>query len=530
LDVKILRGRYDLLKYWPHGVFATHEGYEDFGFLDMTKDQQRSLSVRSHLLRGSALFGGLPFIPNSFPQDVSLTASGSPVGQKVAGVSQGGAYEVSLLEGTFVLFLNSPPQSLYGTELRNFQLNTSNLTFDQDQQYDIDIATSLLEGTVTIDGQPIPDRRVGADFNLSFVKPGDGEASVITHHEGGLSQFAALVPRNAYGVQLEFQAQPDRHLPSEIRGKPLSNYLDLRHNGALTANLSTFNVEGAITIDGQPMRRSQSSTWRMYLFGAANSSEASSMLLFDVPQDLSSFQLRVFPGMYTAVLELNSAMADDLVSGYWVVDRYFQVRSNTVLPISIDTALFSGHLLVDGKAAPAGQPAGTFIFRNRALTGQYSWFRARVMTGDDGFFQVRLPKGEYEVYFVIDPATFPTYAEGRQLMVGRVALDQGVELDLNYETVTITGPLRVAREVVPDRVGGPEVGLILTRQSDLSEWTWSFEGGAANYVLHVPRDDWALDFVVYEGGVEGMAWGNAPMGVRMNLLKAGAPLELDTPR
>lgn len=530
LDVKIMRSRYDLLKYWPHGVFATHEGYEDFGFLDMTKDQQRSLAVRSHLLRGAARFGGLPFVPNTFPQDVSFTASGSPVGQRVAAVSQGGAYEVSLLEGSFVLFLHSPPQALYGTQLRSFQLNTTSVTFDRDQEYDVDVPTSLLEGSITLDGRPIPDRRLGADYTLHFVKPGDGEASVITHHEGGLPGFAALVPKNAYGVKLDFVASPDRHLPSEIVGKPLSSYLDLRSNGQLAANLNTFNVEGAITIDGQPMRLSPSSNWRLYLFGAANASEASSMLIYDVPQDQSAFALRVFPGMYTTVLQLNADMAEDLATGYWVVDRYFQVRGNTTLPIAIDTALFTGHLLIDGQPAPAGQSAGTLVFRNRAQTGQYSWFRATVTTAADGFFRVRLPKGEYEVFFVINPTTFPTYAQGRQLMVARVKLDEPVEQDLHYDTVTITGPLRVSREVVADRIGGPEVGLVLTRQADFQDFRWAFEGGPANYVLRVPKGDYALDFVINEGAIDQVAWGTAPMGVRMNLLRADGPLELVTPR
>jgi hypothetical protein len=115
-------------------------------------------------------------------------------------------------------------------------------------------------------------------------------------------------------------------------------------------------------------------------------------------------------------------------------------------------------------------------------------------------------------------------------MVPRVKLDERAEQDLDYQTVTITGPLRVARQVVADRIGGPEVGLTLTRQSDFQDFTWFFEGGPADYVMHVPRGSYALDFRINPGAIDQVAWGNAPMGVRMNLLRTDSPLELNTAR
>ena len=524
-DVRVMRSRYDILKYQPFGVFPTHEGHVDLGFLDMTKDQQRSLLAKSHTLRGSALFGGLPFIPNTFPQDVWFQAYGIPQGQEVKVTSQGGAYELKLLEGTFTLFLSTPAVSLYGTELRNFQVANRNLDFKYDQELDIDIPTSLLEGEITIDGQPVPDRRVGADYQLAFVRPGDTEAAITTHHEGGLPAYSALVPKGNYGVQLRFEAAPDRQLPSEVWNKPLAPYLDLTRDGRLSANLVTHNLEGGFLIDGKPLRPNPNYNWRLFMFGAANASEVSSYLLYEVPLDSSSFNLRVFPGDYFTILWIDDGLGEDLAEGFYVVDRYLQVHRDRQLAITIDTAMFSGRLTVDGTVPRPGMRAGWLTFRNRAMTGQYSWYRRSVLVGEDGFFRVRLPKGEYEVYFTIDRDAFPEHASGRELMVSRLLLDEPVVQDLAYTTVKVSGPLRVAGAVVEDTIGGPEVGLKLTRQSDLREWEWGFEGGKSDYVMRIPEGDYALDFVINENAIDGVAFGNAPMGRRINVLKHNTPLD-----
>jgi hypothetical protein len=97
--------------------------------------------------------------------------------------------------------------------------------------------------------------------------------------------------------------------------------------------------------------------------------------------------------------------------------------------------------------------------------------------------------------------------------------------DLNYQTVAVTGPLRVAGAVVEDTIGGDEVGLKLTRQSDLREWEWGFEGGKSDYVMRIPEGDYALDFVINENAIDGVAFGNAPMGRRINVIKPNTPLD-----
>ncbi len=521
LDVRVLRGRYDEFRYQPSGVFPTHKGFETYGPIDMTRDQSRTLAVNKWSVRGSAVFGGLPFTPSTNPHDVQLDAYGLPQGQIVMASSAAGAYEVSLLEGVFALFLSSPPQALYGTELLRYNVSGGrNLVLDRELAYDIEVPTRLLEGSLTIDGQAFPDRRPGADFHLDFTVPGERDATVRTHHEGGLAEFSSMVPAGKYAVKLDLVQASDAHLPSQVWGYQLSSFLDLTRDNTISANFNTFWVEGGVLVDGRPPRPNPAYDMTFYMFGFAGAAQTQSGLIYEVPMDSANFQLRVFPGNYYVAMMLDDELAENLVAGFYVVDRYFQVHGNTRLPVNIETREFTGRLLVDGAPPPEGRIAGTLWFRNRDLENQNSFYWRRLQTASDGSFRVRLPKGEYEVFFIIDSDTFPDYASGRQLMIpGLDVKAQDQQQDLLYDTIHVTGPIRVDGQAVADNAGGPDVGLKLRRHSDSGEWSWGFQGGKANYTMRVPKGDYALDFVIHRGAIDGVAWGNAPMGLRMSASK-----------
>ncbi len=524
-QVKVMRSRYDILQHQPGGVWPFFEGFLDHGYADMTRDLQSNFRATSHLLRGGVRFGGLAFTPSTFPQDVWFEAYGlSPDWQRSMVTSQGGAYELRMLEGTFGLFLNTPASALFGTELRQFPVTPlANVVFDRDQEFDIDIPSSVLEASITIDGQPLPDSRPGSDFTVTYTRPGDVDATVFSHHEGGLAGFTSLIPKGMYGTTLDFQGLPNRTLPTRIFGKSLQQSVDLRQDATFSKNFSTWSIEGSIIVDGVPPRPNPNYNFQLYMFGAAGGSAGSSFLMYEVPLDTSSFRIKAFPGDYFTILSIDDGLADELASGYWVIDRYYQLHANRSMPISIDTARFAGRINIDGKPPVPNRRVGTFTFRNRAMQGQYSFFQKGFNAGEDGSFSIKLPKGEYEVYFTIDRETYPDYASGRQLMYSRVPLDQDVDLEVNYQTIEITGPLRVGGEVVKDTIGGAEVGLRLQRQQDFQNFEWRFQGGQENYVLRVPRGSYAVDFLIMENAIDGVAWGNAPMGFKLNVAQPGEP-------
>lgn len=520
--VKALRSNYDIFYYQPSGVFVTHEGQIDTGRLDLRDDQTRRLEGRTHTLAGSALFGGLPFTPTRTPFDTGLETYGASrlnfaAAQRVSTQSQAGAYELKLLEGQFAVFLNAPPAALYGTELRRFMVTPAQIVFDRDQALDIDIPTATFEGEVLLDGQPLPDRRQGSDFMLNYTIPGEREATVITHHEGGFRTITGMVPKAEYGVTLSFQGVPDKTYPSEIYNVPLVGAIDLRSDRRLVANMGTEFIEGSISIDGVPVRPKPNYSWNMFMYGFAGQATAQNYLEFKVPLESASFQLRAFAGNYFTVLQLSDEFAEDLVDGWFVVDRFKQVQGPTRMPIDIKTGYYSGRVLIDGQPPPPGVVAGTFFFANRSPEYRNSFFRRRLVTAEDGQFRIRLPVGSYDAYFVIERDLYPEYAAGWRLVATQLLIEQDAMIndDLHYNTVLVTGPLRVGGQVVQKRIGGEEVGLKL-RRSDGRSYEWGFSGGSPNYRLRIPRGEYELDFVINRGGLEGTAWGLAPFGPKLN--------------
>jgi hypothetical protein len=525
-DVKVMRATYDIFSYQPAGVFLTHEGLIDTGPVDLRRDQTRRLEATSYTLAGSALFGGLPFVPTRAPDDVGLETTGASrlnqaTIQRVSTQSQTGSYELKLLSGQFALFLNAPPRALYGTELRRYMVSASQLVFDRDQAFDIDIPTATLEGEVLLDGVALPDRRPGADFTLSYTIPGEREASVRTHHEGGYATITGMVPRGEYGVGLSFIGVPDRTYPSEVSNVPLVGALDLRTDRRLNARVDTVPVEGSLSIDGVPVIPRPTYAWTMFMYGFSSTGNTDTFLEYQVPLESSSFELRAFVNNYFVILQMSDELAEDLVDGFFIVDRLKVIQGPQRLPININPGYYQGRLRIDGKPPPAGVPVGTFFFANRSPEYRNSFFRRRAVTAEDGQFRVRLPVGNYDIFFVIDPDVFPEYASGWRRVGTQVLIDQekAVNAEFDYNTVLVTGPLRVGGQVVKDTLGREEVGLELIAE-DGRGWRWGFVSGGPNYRMRLPPGQYRdLRFLIERGAIDGVAWGEAEMGGR---LKAGS--------
>jgi hypothetical protein len=507
-DVRILRGRYDVLKYHPGGVFKSHQGFEEFGQLDMSKDQQRTLAVRSHVLRGSAMFASLPFKPQQFPPDVQFEAPGLPPSQTVTVTSSGGGYEVNLLEGTFGLYLSSPPLALGGTQLIRFPL-TLGMTFNGPSIFDIDLKTREVEGEIRIDDQPLPNTAAGDDFFLEYTTQGGDEPAIITHHEGGVPGFHSLIPQGKYAVNLRFEGAPDRHLPSQIYNKQVAPSIDLSSsNQMMSKNFQTISIEGGILIDGKTIPPNPNGLFTLYMYGYATGAEAWSLLYYNLPLDSGVFNISAFPNLYYTMLNVDEQMGEELVTGWYLIDRYFDATKDTQLGINIQTSLWTGRMTIDGKPPVPNQPVGKLRFRNR-----FEGFYEKVLyTAEDGSFRVRIPKGAYEISLQIDRTVYPEYASGPQRILARLDLETDQHLDVDYETVFVTGPIRVAGEKVPDSISGEEITLNLRRQQDMREFVWGFDGGRTNYRMRIPKGDYHITFGINRDVWPDVAYGNSMMG------------------
>lgn len=511
-DARVLRHRYDSLKYHPPGVFPTHLGHEEFGVVDLTKDQKRDLGVRSWPIRGNVIFSGLPFTSSAFPPDVQLNAVGIPPDQSVTTTSNAGAYSVNLLEGLFSVYLSSPPEALGGTQLTSYPINLS-VDLTAPLNVDIDLPASELEGEISIDGQPLKDRKPGNDYMLEFFTSGTDTANVRTHHEGGLPGFHSLVPKNKYSVKLRLESTPDLHLPSQIYNKQVTQEVDLNQNATLSVALSTVIWEGALTVDGVPVAPAPGYNWTLYMYSSGSLQEPWSLLYYDVPMVGAGYSLNVFRGLYYTALLIDDHFSEGLVEGWYLVDEHLVVDKNLSRPIDIATSRFSGKVLIDGKPPPAGELAGLVTLRGRDQ-GTYT---RRVRCADDGSFHMRVPKGLYDIYFTIDRDTYPEYASGRVMAIGALDLENSdQDYDIIYNTQLVSGPLRVDREIVQDVLqGGDEVGLRMERAGDRARFVWGFPGGTSNYRLRVPYGDYEMTFTIERDGIPGAAWGYGPMGMKL---------------
>ena len=508
-DIRVMKSRYEILSYHPSGVWQNHYGFEDFGVIDLNTDQQRTLAVSSFPIRGGAFFAGLPFLSVANPPDITMIGTGAPPLQQVSVSSQGGSYDLALLSGTSSIYLNVPPEALQGTELRKYPLNYA-LTIDKPTEFDISIPGTELQGDIRIDGYSLPDRRPGDDFQLEYTQSGETEPAVITHHEGGVDGFHSLVPTGKYAVNMTFESGPDAHLPAQLYNKQITQQVDLTQPATLSRNFITYPIEGGIVIDGVPPRPDPTYTWSLYMYGYDSATEPWFLTYYNVPLDSASFSLRAFPATYFAMIQMNDHLAPDLVDGWHRIERYFPVTGPATLPIIIDTALYTGKLLVDGEPPPEGAIAGDMIFRD--AEGSYS---RRISCSKDGEFRVRIPKGKYDVTFYIDRDTYPDYARGRFIVASGLDLTGPYNADLHYETKLVTGPIRVGGEPVADLVGGEDVKLHLRRYHDMTDWEWGFAGGSPTYNLHIPPGNYEMWFEIMQGAIDGVAWGQAPMGVRM---------------
>ncbi len=509
-DVDVLKGRYELMLYHPTAIFPSHQGGVEIRYVDLRKDATQDATATSWPLRGGVTFAGLPFVSSVFPPDVTLDAYGIPPMQHASVASQGGAYEVSMLEGVFAVWLTAPASALGGTELTRFPVDLS-VTLNAPRSLDIHIPVADLEGELRVDGQPFPNRNAGPDYTLEFVAAGGQEATVRSYHEGGVPTFHSYVPKGKYSVNLRLEDSTDKQLPSMLFNKQLAAQVDLTAPRVQNFSLTTVNVEGGIVIDGQPMTVVPGQDWTMYMYGFPDVMQPWSLAYYEVPMDSASFNLRVFPASYQVLLYLTDNFGPDFPEGWYLVNRFMDIRSNTKLPINIETGTLDGRLLVDGAPPPVGTSPGTMVFRSSE--GVY---RKRVLCTPDGSFRVRLPRAAYDVSIILDRQTYPAYASGRQRLLPRLDLTNGSKsAELRYDTVRVTGPLRVGGKVVANVLGGDDVGLRLERVQDHNVFDWGFPGGTDTYDMRIPKGDYEITFRIERDAIPDTAFGTAPFGVTL---------------
>ncbi|MBM4377716.1 MAG: hypothetical protein FJ086_00180 [Deltaproteobacteria bacterium] len=503
---RALRSPYDDFTWHPVEIFPTHDGPLSTGPMPLLTDQSRDLATAAWEVSGTTRFGGAPWLPSTNPRDFTLGAASPAYSQSASATTADGGYAVRLVEGTYGLAVSMPKEALGTTAINGYPLPLP-LQLDQPATVDVDLPASLLEGTLTVDNQQLPDRIPGGpDFTLEYERTGQPVA--LSAHEATAGNLRAVLPQDTYAVNLLLPDAVDRHLPSYLEHFRLTPSLSLAQDQYVQFPLSTFRWEGAILLDGQPVPALPGTLWTMYAYGYWSNARPWFVSYYTVPADVPSFLLRLFPSTYYLLLWLDEGFHPDLAAGWFLVDAYKQVTQDFSQVVDVETREFTGTLTIDGQPATSPLTVGTLTFQNSEDS-----YRKRIETRD-GTFRVRVPKGTYDVFFTIDADAYPGYAVGRTLVASSVDLAADATRALAYDTVRISGPVQLSGAVVPNALpAGAELTLKLYPLSYPFSFTATLEGGTGAYAFRIPPGVYDVDVVLAEGVLPKTAWGRAPYAV-----------------
>ena len=503
---RALRSPYDDFTWHPVEIFPTHDGPLSTGPMALLTDQSRDLATTAWAVSGTARFGGAPWLPSTNPRDFTLAAGSPAYSQSASATTADGGYAVRLVEGNYGLAVSMPKEALGTTSISGYPLALP-LQLHQPATVDVDIPAALLEGSLTVDGQPLPDRVPGgADYTLEYERSGKSVAT--SAHEATPGTLRAVLPRDTYAVHLLFPDAVDRQLPSYLEHFRLTPALSLLQDQNVQFQLSTFRWEGAILLDGQPVPSLPGALWTMYAYGYWTQARPWFVAYYTVPADVPSFLLKLFPSTYYLLLWLDEGFHPDLAAGWFLIDAYKQVTQDFSQVVDVETREFTGTLTIDGQPASSPLAVGSLTFQNS--DDQY---KKRIETRD-GTFRVRVPKGTYDVYFTVDGDAYPGYAVGRVKVASGVDLTVDASRALTYDTVRVTGPLQLAGAAVPDALAaGAEVTLKLYPLASPYAFTATLEGGTGAHAFRIPPGHYDVDVVLAEGVLPKMAWGRAPYAV-----------------
>ncbi len=503
---RALRSPYDDFTWHPVEIFPTHQGPLSTGPLSLIVDRTRALATTAWEVSGSTSFGGAPWLPSVNPKDFTLGAANPSYAQSASATSVDGGYTVRMVEGTYGLAVSLPKEALGTTALSGYPLSQP-LVLTQPATVDVHLPAALLEGTITVDGQPLPDRIPGgADYQLEYELQGNPVAT--SAHESTAGMLRAFLPQGTYGVNLLLPDAIDRQLPSYLEHFRLSPALALTQDRTEQFPLTTHRWEGAILLDGQPVPALPGSLWTMYAYGYWGNTRPWFVSYYTVPADVPSFMLRLFPATYYLLLWLDEGFHPDLAAGWFLIDPYKQVNTDISHVVDVQTSEFSGTLTIDGQPASAPLSVGTLTFQNND-----DFYRKRIES-HDGTFRVKIPKGVYDVFFTIDGDAYPEHAVGRHLLAGGVDLTANAYRDLTYDTVRVSGPLQVGGAPLANALAAaPELSVKLFPLGAPYSFSYGLQGGSTAYAFRIPPGAYDVDVVLAEGVLEKTAWGRAPYAV-----------------
>jgi hypothetical protein len=359
----------------------------------------------------------------------------------------GGSYSVRAAPGSYDVFFSATGPTTVAPINRLARLKTGVvLAADQTTTLDVDIPTTTVAGTVTINGAPL-----AAEDSVSLLlRNAAGDSATIPAGSGG-AYAASIVPgtfdvflsSTAVGAGSATPLNQLARIATDVAIGPGTAKLDL--------DVPSVVVAGSISIGGIPA--GPSNRGRAYLRNAAGDVARIAVA------DNASYQARVVPGEY----DLYFGGTQD---AYSVANQNVRLRTGvvvaatgtTALDVEVPSGTVTGTIQLDGAQAIITDRVHLAL-RNAA--GDY----AEIPWSGDGDYTVKVVPGSYDLYYSKDntvQATTPANQLAR-LRAGVVITAGGTTVvDLDIASSVVMGTVKI--NGAPAAAGN--AGILTLRSAD----------------------------------------------------------------
>lgn len=373
-----------------------------------------------------------------------------------APIESDGSYEISVVEGTYeIRVVNSESCGDSPTLPCLTRVVKEEIAIRDGGSLDLDVSVIEVVGTVTANGDRIPDASDGSDRGtLSFAND-ESATSVSLGSSGAATYEVLLYPGTAYQMTLSRSGcagDSDPVLP--CMNHQIAEKQTFNASGEFGIDVQTVTVSGAVTVGGQTPKKSETGKSRGTLtFRGAGGSRA-----FDLGKDGSAdFEGQLYAGDYDVVLTNQSDCPGDaeqaLPCQSTVLRNQIGITNSGSLDLNVKPVTIQGEVTIGGSSlSGADGPRGSVVFTETAESG--GTVTAALEQDGSATYKALLYPGEYDVALTNTACKTDQLPCQRVVVQKQASLTADGVLDHDLQVVEIKGEVTVEG----NQMGKPEAG------------------------------------------------------------------------
>ncbi len=403
-DVELAPGQYDVL-YVPgtdltqcasaanklpciSGPIATAVTLSNTGALD--------LDLPAIVVQGSVTVNGAA-VPSSYQQAGGLvfqSATGDTVSTADVGTGLRN-YRLTVLPGLYQVGF-SPRQGCGGGNPLPCISGTlkTGIKLLANSSQNVDIPTLTLQGTVSINGQPVDPGNAGLGAVIFRLSSGDTVSTGDIMPGSGLSSYQVTLLPGVYDVLYDPLNSDCTVTGIPCIGGTLNKGVVLQSSRSLDINVPVVTIQGNVTIDGQPVTSGGGIDGSLVF---QNLDSSTVLTAYTGPHELSHYNLTLLSGVYRVDYSpLGSTCSNPggsrgpCVGG--PIKTGLSLSTSTSMDFDIPTLVVSGQITVKGSPVNAQELARGYLQFQVADGGIGT-------TSDLSPFSIRLLAGVYSISY-----------------------------------------------------------------------------------------------------------------------------------